>query len=145
MQDIAFSVQQSLTVFQQAQLFGAVDQYVRIGADAEATAFGQILAGRKYAVPQVGLGDRAQAGGGTTGCQLLHLGGCDVRRMYQAPALVDSRMVEQPLDWAATRPLLPLIYFGLLFGDVKVNWGSAGKRNELLQLLRSYRPQAVGS
>ena len=85
---------QALAVFEQAQFLRRVDQHIGIGADAEASIGGEIIRRRKDAVSEIGFGDRAEPGDRAAFRQLPGFAVGHVRRVHQAPALIDRGVVE---------------------------------------------------
>jgi hypothetical protein len=81
----------------------------------------QKRAGRKNAVSQIGLSNRAQPNHGTTCGDALHLAVGDVSGMNQAPALVHCSMFEQPLHRSASRPSNTIFNFLGLLSDMDVD------------------------
>src|SRR5882757_6176445 len=63
--------------------------------------------------------------------------------MDQAPALIDRRMLEQPLDRPPTRPGDAFLDFSDLFGGVDVNGASFGQWRDGRQFVWRHGPQAV--
>ena len=95
---------QPLAIFELTQFVGDADQDVGIGADAEPAACVEEFAGRKNAVAEACFGHRAEP---CDGAALRKRGGFrrgHVGRMDEAPALIDGRMFEQPLDRPPARP-----------------------------------------
>ena len=63
--------------------------------------------------------------------------------MDQAPAIIDRRVVQQPLHGAGTRPGDTVFHFLHLLGDMDVDRPVAGDRHELCQLFRRHGAQAM--
>ena len=75
----------------------------------------------KNAVAEVRLGARTQADGRARRSERSQLGAIDMRCVDQAPACIDRRMVEQPLQRPLAAPRNAVVDFALLFGDMNVN------------------------
>jgi hypothetical protein len=73
------------------------------------------------AIAEVRLGRRAQAGHRAALRGVLVLGVVHVRRVDQAPARIDRRVIEQPFDRAQAAPLDAVVDFLGLLGDVDVD------------------------
>src|SRR5262249_19203600 len=95
---------QPLAIFELAQFVGDADQDMGMCADAEPAARFKELTSRKNAVAEARLGDRAEAGDGTTSRKRGDFCRSHMGRMDEAPALIDRRMFEQPLDRPTARP-----------------------------------------
>ena len=65
--------------------------------------------------------------------------------MDQAPALIDGRMFEQPLNRPPARPGDAFLDFPDLFGGVDMNRPAFGQRHDGRQFVRRHGPQAVRS
>ncbi len=102
--NVARTPRQALAVFEQAQLFGGVDQHVAVGADAEPAAGAEMGREREHAVAEVRLGDRAQARDRGRRGERACLGLGHVGRVHEAPARIDRLVAEQPFDRALARP-----------------------------------------
>ena len=64
-------------------------------------------------------------------------------RMDEAPALIDRRMFEQPLDRSPARPGQAILDFSDLFGGMDVDRAALSERNDRRQFVRRHGPQAV--
>src|SRR6476619_6922629 len=95
---------QPLAIFELTQFVGTADQYVGIRADAEPAARLNKFTGRENAVAETRLSHRAEprdraAPGKRGDFSRGRVGGVD-----QAPALIEGRMLEQPLNRPPARP-----------------------------------------
>lgn len=112
----------ALGVFQLAKFARYADTYIRIGPDPVPTSGGEKHRSRERPIAQVRLRHRAHAGDPATsrqrnGFMIRHVRGVD-----QAPALIDRRVIEQPLNRALPRPGEAIGHFLLLFGNMDVDW-----------------------
>ena len=121
-QHVALPVLQPLAIFELTQLapWGHADQHVGVCADAEPAAGVKEVAGRENTVAEARLGNRAEACCCAAAGKRGDLGlGC-MGRMDQAPAPIDGRMFEQPLDRPPARPCDAFLDLPGLFGGVDV-------------------------
>ncbi len=142
-QHIAPSVAEPLTVFEQAQFLGGVDENVGVAPDAETAAAFDEARGGKQSIAQVGLGNRAKADNRQTVRQPIGLGIAQVRRVDQAPARIDIGVVQQPFDRATPTPGDAVIDFTQLLGNVNVNRAAGGEREDQGQFIRGHGSQAM--
>ena len=142
-QHIALAMFEPLAIFELAQFVGDADQDIGIRADAEPAACVEEFAGRKNAVAKARFGDRAEACDGAAFGKRGDLGRGGVGRMDQAPALIDRRMFEQPLDRPPARPGDAFLDFPGLFGGVDMDRPAFGQRHDGRQFVRRHGPQAV--
>ena len=82
-------MRESLAVLQHAEFDCGVDRYIGIGPDSEATASRDEQRGGKNSVTQVGLRHGTQPDHGARADDAAEFGVVDVRRVHQAPALID--------------------------------------------------------
>ena len=94
-------------------------------------------------VAEARLGNRAEACDGAAAGKRgdLYLG-C-MGRMDQAPAPIDGRMFEQPLDRPPARPGDAFLNFPDLFGGVNMNRPAFGEWYDCRQFVRGHGSQAV--
>jgi hypothetical protein len=85
----------TLSVFQRAQLIGQRDTNQGVRADAEAAALGEEVSGGKQPITEIGFGDRAKAYDRSALGHACDLASVGVRRVYEAPVLVDFDGVHQ--------------------------------------------------
>ena len=90
-------------------------------ANAEPATLGQIVAEGENAVAKIGLGGLAQASDGAASRKPGTLGGVGVRRVDQAPPLIDLSVVQQPRDGRGAAPGNTVGHFLLLFRDVDMD------------------------
>ena len=98
----------------------------------------------KDAVAEVGLGGRRKAGDRAARREARHFAVGHVRRMDDAPALVDVRLRQQPLDRPHAAPRVAIVDFARLLGGMDVD-RRIGRRepHDLAELFRRDRAQAV--
>ena len=142
-QHIALPMLQPLAIFELTQFVGDADQYIGIGADAEPAAGVEEFAGRENAVAEARFGDRAEPGDGAAVGKRGDLCRGGVGRMDQAPAPIDGRMFEQPLDRPPARPGDAFLDFPDLFGGVDMNRPGFGQWRDGRQFVRRHGAQAV--
>ncbi len=142
-QHIALVVLQPLAIFELTQFVGDADQHVGIGADAEAATGVEEFAGRKNAVAEARFGNRAEAGDRAAAGKRCDLRRGRMGRMDQAPALIDGRMFEQPLDRPPARPGDAFLDFPDLFGGVDMHRPAFGQLHDRRQFVRRHRAQTV--
>ena len=142
-QHVALPMLQPLAIFELTQFVGDADQHIGIRADAEPAAGVEEFAGRKNAVAEARFGDRAEAGDGAAPGKRGDLRRGGVGRMDQAPAPIDGRMFEQPLDRPPARPGDAFLDFPDLFGGVDMNRPAFGQRHDGRQFVRRHGAQAV--
>ena len=87
-------MRQPLAVFELAQLVAHADQHVGVRADANTPTRAQIVARWEDAVAKAGFGDRAKAGRRAAPCERRCFVRRHMRRMDQAPAMIDVVMIE---------------------------------------------------
>ena len=118
--DVAVPGGQALAVLEPAQFLDRGHRDLRVRADAERAAGVEIFAQREQAVAEVRLGARTQADDRAGRGDALRLGRRQVRRMHQAPARVDRRVVQQPLDRPRIAQCEAILHLAELLGDVDV-------------------------
>ncbi len=91
-----------------------------VPADAEMPACAEVGLEGEEAVAQVAFGRRAEAGDGTPPCEFARFRRRHVRAVNEAPALVDARVLEQPLDRPTAAPGDTVVYLFRLLGGVNV-------------------------
>ena len=134
---------QPLAIFELTQFVGDADQYVGIRADAEPAARVKEFAGRKNAVAEARLGNRAEPGDRAAPGERGDFSRGHMGRMDQAPAPIEGRMFEQPLNRPPARPGDAFLDFPDLFGGVDMHRPAFGQRHDGRQFVRRHRPQAV--
>ena len=134
---------QPLAIFELTQFVGHADQDIGVRADAEPAAGVEEFAGRKNAVAEARFGNRAEPCDGAASGKRGDLGCGGVGRMDQAPARIDGRMFEQPLDRPPARPGDAFLDFPDLFGGVDMNRPAFGQRHDGRQFVRRHGAQAV--
>ena len=93
-----------------------------VGADAPAPTLAAPRRHVEDAVTQVGLGAGADARHRAAACRSLVLVRRHVRGMHQAPALVDRRVIEQPLHRALPAPGQTGHLFASVGTDGQTQW-----------------------
>ena len=142
-QHIALPVLQPLAIFELTQFVGYTDQDIGVGADAEPAAGVKEFTGRENAVAEARFGNRAEACDGAAPGKCGDLGRGGVGRMDQAPAPIDGRMFEQPLNRPPARPGDAFLDFLDLFGGVDMNRPAFGQWHDCRQFVRRHGAQAV--
>ncbi len=89
----------------------------------------------KDSVPETGFGDRAQTDHGAAGGDLFQLVRIHMRRVDEAPLLIDRRILEQPLDRSQSRPGETVVDFPRLLCNVYVFRQAASQLDDPAELL----------
>ena len=126
---------QALRIFEHLQFLGRANFDVAVRADAEPPTRVEERPQRKYAVAQVRLGKRAQAGHGAAlperDCfRRVHMG-----RVDEAPSLVKRFVVEQPLHRPRPRPRQAIVNLACLLGDMNMDGAVRRERDDVRQVL----------
>ena len=103
----------------------------------------EILGRRENAVAEIGFRDRAKTRDGAAGGQPLRLVVRQMRRVHEAPALVDVRMIEQPFDGTRTGRGDAIFDFLRLLGGMNVDGTGRRERHDTREFFRRRRAQAV--
>ncbi len=140
---IAHAAREALAVFQHPQLARCRDLDIRIRADAEAPARREEIHAREHAITQIGLGDGAEARHSSRFRQRIGLFRCEMRRVDQAPALVDRLMGEKPLHRSLAAPAKAILHFLHLLGDMDMDRAGWIARNERIKFFRRGRAQRM--
>ena len=135
---------QPLRPFELPHFGERVDHRVRVRADAEASPGLQIRSAGNDAVAEVGLGRWCEAGDGAARGESRDLAIGHVRRMDDAPSVVDVRLRQQPLDRPHAAPCVAFVDFARLLGGVDVDRRiGRGESHDLAELFRRDGSQAV--
>ena len=120
-QNIAAAMRKALGILEQTELFRGVDADIGIRADTDSPGLLQERLRREDTISQVGLSDGAQPHHGSTRRDSLRFGIGKMRGVDQAPTLVHSSVLEQPLHRPTSAPGDAVIDFLRLLGDVNVD------------------------
>ena len=120
--DVAGPVRQPLAVFQLPQFLRQGNANIGIRTDGEGAPCREEFLPVEYAIAKIGLGDRTQAGNGAglrqpPGLRVVHLGGVD-----QAPARIDTHLIQQIFNRTGAQPGLDVFDFPDLFGCMNMDW-----------------------
>ena len=142
-EQVARTPRQALAVFERAQFLRGVDQDVRIGSCRDPSPGVEIADGGEYPVAQIGFGHWAESRDRAAGCKAVGLAFCQMSRMDQAPAPVDTGMGQQPFDRPCPRKGKARFDFLDLFGGMNVDGAVAPHRDERRKFFSRHCPQAV--
>ena len=119
--DVARLRREPLPVFQPAQFLERVDRDVAVRADREPAAVPEVVRQREQPVAEIGFRARAHADDGAGSGQLPGFVGIHVRRVHEAPLIVDVGVLEQPPHRASLVGREALVDLALLLRNVQVN------------------------
>ena len=134
---------QPADVVEPAQLLDRTGADIGIAADTETAVSRKVFAQGEDAVTEIGLGRLAQSRDGSACRKALRFRRIDVRRMHQAPAMIDRRMIQQPVDRPCTAPGNAVDHLLLLLGDMDVNWPATRIGDRCVEFLRRNRAQRM--
>ena len=141
--DVALAQRQSLTEFEQPQLFERVTADLAVGADRQRCARRQPARQIGQAVAEVGFCRRADDDAGAARRHRVDLVGSRMRGVHELPARVEPGVLCQPLDRPHAGGGQAIVDLGGLFGDVDVDRPGARAFGHARHRLRPRRPQRM--
>ena len=142
-QNVALQRAEPLGIFELAQFVRRADRNVRVGSDAKAPAGVEPGAPRENSVAEVGFGDGAEARDRPGSCEALCFAGVHMRRVDEAPARADGRMVQEPADRPRAERGEATLDLRDLLARVDVDRKLTRQRDDVGELVGRRRAQAV--
>jgi hypothetical protein len=112
---------ETLTVFEQTQLFHGIEPGVGIGTDGKNAAGIHKWAGGKDAVAEISLGERAERDRHPAGSDCRKFGGLRVRRVDERPVCIQSHRCREEFDRRLSGGGAALGDLAPLFGNVDMD------------------------